>query len=109
MSSSEYLCVPQRRSSLPDETNAALLQEELKLVKLRELEILQSFSEMQGTVADLNQLWQIRQLCSQPSRYQSPGHAGFQSLCLASPASGEGEYLSSDDDLLPSPLLFIHP
>lgn len=32
------------------------------------------------------------------------GSTNFQDLCLASPASAEGDYLSSDDDLLPSPL-----
>lgn len=32
------------------------------------------------------------------------GSTNYQDLCLASPASVEGDYLSSDDDLLPSPL-----
>lgn len=32
------------------------------------------------------------------------GSTNYQDLCLASPASAEGDYLSSDDDLLPSPL-----
>lgn len=32
------------------------------------------------------------------------GNTNYQDLCLASPASAEGDYLSSDEDLLPSPL-----
>lgn len=32
------------------------------------------------------------------------GSTTYQDLCLASPASAEGDYLSSDDDLLHSPL-----
>lgn len=32
------------------------------------------------------------------------GSTNYQDLCLASPASAEGDYLSSDEDLLPSPL-----
>ncbi|KAK2816850.1 hypothetical protein Q5P01_025041 [Channa striata] len=32
------------------------------------------------------------------------GTTNYQDLCLASPASAEGDYLSSDEDLLPSPL-----
>lgn len=32
------------------------------------------------------------------------GASTYQDLCLASPASAEGDYLSSDDDLLSSPL-----
>jgi hypothetical protein len=37
----------------------AQLQDELKLVKLRELETLHSFREMQDTVTELNQRWQV--------------------------------------------------
>ncbi|KAL0203238.1 hypothetical protein M9458_001256, partial [Cirrhinus mrigala] len=47
-----------RNSSLPDEINVAQLQEELKLVKLREQETLRSFREMQEAVTDLNHCWQ---------------------------------------------------
>ncbi|KAG9343914.1 hypothetical protein JZ751_013301 [Albula glossodonta] len=243
----KVLDLEKRSSSLPDETNVAQLQEELKLVKLRELETLRSFREMRDTVTDLNQRWQhhmsrggggghwkespkknamnelqdklmgvrlreaqaqgelrelklkalqlesqnqihsklvsrqeqesaalkerlqslegqnktlqaqlnemkrkqaesdckvppmppnphakhmrhgpgghgrpqyitqlrdqiselkaeIRQLRGQTSRFQSPGHGSFQSLCLPSRTSGEADYLSSDEDLLPSPL-----
>lgn len=37
----------------------AVLQEEVKQMKLRELETLRSFREMQDTVAELNQRWQV--------------------------------------------------
>lgn len=49
----------QRSSCLPDENNMAALQEEVKQMKLRELETLRSFREMQDTVAELNQRWQV--------------------------------------------------
>lgn len=54
----------QRSSCLPDENNVAALQEELKQMKLRELETLRSFKEMQDSVAELNQCWQVTFLCS---------------------------------------------
>ena len=51
---------------------------------------------------------QIRELRGQKvgpgSRVGGGGTNNYQDLCLASPASAEGDYLSSDDDLLPSPL-----
>lgn len=52
---------------------------------------------------------QIRQLRGQKvtpsSRVTSGGGStNYQDLCLASPASAEGDFLSSDEDLLPSPL-----
>lgn len=37
----------------------AALQEEVKQMKLRELETLRSFREMQDTVTELNQRWQV--------------------------------------------------
>lgn len=49
----------QRSSCLPDENNVAALQEEVKQMKLRELETLRSFREMQDTVTELNQRWQV--------------------------------------------------
>lgn len=49
----------QRSSCLPDENNVAALQEEVKQMKLRELEMLRSFREMQDTVSELNQRWQV--------------------------------------------------
>lgn len=52
----------QRNSSLPDEINVAQLQDELKLVKLREQETLRSFREVQQAVTDLNHCWQVQNL-----------------------------------------------
>ena len=49
----------QRNNCLPDENNMAALQEEVKQMKLRELETLRSFREMQDSVAELNQRWQV--------------------------------------------------
>ncbi|KAG5278278.1 hypothetical protein AALO_G00097190 [Alosa alosa] len=53
----------------------------------------------------------IRQLRGQPSGcgggvgvVGGGGGGAFQDLCLASPVSAEGDYLSSDEDLMPSPL-----
>lgn len=49
---------------------------------------------------------QNRQLRGQKGapRAGGGGTSTYQGLCLASPASAEGDYLSSDDDLLSSPL-----
>lgn len=49
---------------------------------------------------------QIRQLRGQKAvqRVGGGGSTNYQDLCLASPASAEGDYLSSDEDLLHSPL-----
>lgn len=49
---------------------------------------------------------QNRQLRGQKvgPRGSGGGSATYQDLCLTSPASAEGDYLSSDDDLLSSPL-----
>lgn len=44
---------------MPDENNMAALQEEVKQMKLRELETLRSFREMQDSVTELNQRWQV--------------------------------------------------
>uniref|UniRef100_A0A665TZ05 Si:ch211-239f4.1 n=1 Tax=Echeneis naucrates TaxID=173247 RepID=A0A665TZ05_ECHNA len=61
----------QRSTCLPDENNMAALQEEVKQMKLRELETLRSFKEMQDTVTDLNQRWQHHM-----SRGSSTGSGG---------------------------------
>ena len=45
---------------MPDENNMAALQEEVKQMKLRELETLRSFREMQDSVTELNQRWQVK-------------------------------------------------
>ncbi|TWW59481.1 EVI5-like protein [Takifugu flavidus] len=49
---------------------------------------------------------QNRQLRGQKlgPRGSGGGSSAYQDLCLTSPASAEGDYLSSDDDLLSSPL-----
>ncbi|XP_036383349.1 EVI5-like protein isoform X2 [Megalops cyprinoides] len=62
----------------------------------------QYITQLREQIAELKN--EIRQLRGQPPRFQTPGGGGFQDLRLTSPASGEGDYLSSDEDLLPSPL-----
>ncbi|KAJ8404200.1 hypothetical protein AAFF_G00339730 [Aldrovandia affinis] len=62
----------------------------------------QYITQLRDQIAELKT--EIRQLRGQPCRFQAPGQGGFQSLCLSGPASGEADYLSSDDELLPSPL-----
>ncbi|KAL2086548.1 hypothetical protein ACEWY4_017607 [Coilia grayii] len=64
----------------------------------------QYISELREQIAELKN--EIRQLRGQSSGLGGGGGGGgaFQDLCLASPVSAEGDYLSSDDDLLPSPL-----
>ncbi|KAG5832969.1 hypothetical protein ANANG_G00296890 [Anguilla anguilla] len=61
----------------------------------------QYISQLREQIAELKA--EIRQLRGQPFRYPAPGHGSFQGLRLSSPASGEADYLSSDDDLPPSP------
>lgn len=57
---SYFTCLSiQRNTCLPDENNVAALQEEVKQMKLRELEMLRSFREMQDSVSELNQRWQV--------------------------------------------------
>ncbi|XP_076838482.1 EVI5-like protein isoform X2 [Brachyhypopomus gauderio] len=55
---------------------------------------------------------EIRQLRGQPTKFQNSGGGTYQDLCLASPASAEGDYLSSDDELiqgaLPAADLYPH-
>ncbi|XP_076144303.1 EVI5-like protein [Alosa pseudoharengus] len=69
----------------------------------------QYISELREQIAELKN--EIRQLRGQPSGcgggvgvVGGGGGGAFQDLCLASPVSAEGDYLSSDEDLLPSPL-----
>ncbi|TKS68850.1 EVI5-like protein isoform X1 [Larimichthys crocea] len=63
----------------------------------------QYISQLRDQIAELKN--EIRQLRGQKApRVSSGGSTNYQDLCLASPASAEGDYLSSDDDLLPSPL-----
>lgn len=74
----------QRSSCLPDENNMAALQEEVKQMKLRELETLRSFREMQDSVTELNQRWQVMNTyccciwwCHVCSRGVTPAHFTF--------------------------------
>ncbi|XP_007253190.2 EVI5-like protein isoform X1 [Astyanax mexicanus] len=62
----------------------------------------QYITELRDQIAELKN--EIRQLRGQPSKFQNSGSGAYQDLCLASPASAEGDYLSSDEDLLQSPL-----
>lgn len=51
--------LPQRNTSLPDDTNVARLQEELIGVKLREAEALTGLKELRQQVRDLEEHWQV--------------------------------------------------
>lgn len=53
------ILLPQRNSSLPDDTNVARLQEELIAVKLREAEALTGLKELRQQVRDLEDHWQV--------------------------------------------------
>ncbi|KAM7394051.1 hypothetical protein PAMP_020876 [Pampus punctatissimus] len=82
-------------------------KEEVMAVRLREADSMAAMAELRQKIAELE--IQIRELRGQkvtPSSRVSGGggSTNYQDLCLASPASAEGDYLSSDEDLLPSPL-----
>ncbi|XP_034402052.1 EVI5-like protein isoform X1 [Cyclopterus lumpus] len=67
----------------------------------------QYINELRDQIAELkNEIRQMRGQKAAPSHRVSSGggSTNYQDLCLASPASAEGDYLSSDEDLLPSPL-----
>ncbi|XP_022620701.1 EVI5-like protein isoform X2 [Seriola dumerili] len=67
----------------------------------------QYITQLRDQIAELkNEIRQLRgQKATPSSRVNSGGvSTNYQDLCLASPASAEGDYLSSDEDLLPSPL-----
>ncbi|XP_078136134.1 EVI5-like protein [Sander vitreus] len=67
----------------------------------------QYINELRDQITELkNEIRQLRgQKAAASSRVSSGGGCtNYQDLCLASPASAEGDYLSSDEDLLPSPL-----
>ncbi|RVE76548.1 hypothetical protein OJAV_G00010980 [Oryzias javanicus] len=59
----------------------------------------QYITQLRDQIAELKS--EVRQLRGQKA---APGGGGNYDLCLTSPASAEGDFLSSDDDLLPSPL-----
>ncbi|XP_031144800.1 EVI5-like protein isoform X2 [Sander lucioperca] len=67
----------------------------------------QYINELRDQITELkNEIRQLRgQKVAPSSRVSSGGGCtNYQDMCLASPASAEGDYLSSDEDLLPSPL-----
>nr|XP_004539317.1 EVI5-like protein isoform X1 [Maylandia zebra] len=67
----------------------------------------QYINQLRDQIAELkNEIRQLRgQKVTPSSRVTSGGGStNYQDLCLASPASAEGDFLSSDEDLLPSPL-----
>ncbi|KAM6939673.1 EVI5-like protein isoform 2-T2 [Xenentodon cancila] len=67
----------------------------------------QYINQLRDQIAELkNEIRQLRGTKAAPSSRVSGGggSTNYRNLCLASPASAEGDYLSSDDDLLPSPL-----
>ncbi|XP_017283235.1 EVI5-like protein isoform X2 [Kryptolebias marmoratus] len=67
----------------------------------------QYISQLRDQIAELkNEIRQLRGQKAAPSSSVScgGGSTNYQDLCLTSPASGEGDYLSSDEDLLHSPL-----
>ncbi|XP_030279288.1 EVI5-like protein [Sparus aurata] len=64
----------------------------------------QYISQLRDQITELKN--EIRRLRGQKAapRVTSGGSTNYPDLCLASPTSAEGDYLSSDEDLLPSPL-----
>ncbi|XP_056136279.1 EVI5-like protein [Lampris incognitus] len=67
----------------------------------------QYINQLRAQISELkNEVRQLRgQKVNARSRVSSSGMStNYQDLCLASPVSTEGDYLSSDEDLLPSPL-----
>ncbi|XP_062865476.1 EVI5-like protein isoform X2 [Trichomycterus rosablanca] len=117
-------------------------KEEVMAVRLREADSMAAMAELRQKIAELelqkeegliqgqlnhsdskqyiNQLRdqitelknEIRQFRGQPTKFQNPESGAYPDLCLASPASAEGDYLSSDDDLLqislPGTAMFPH-
>ncbi|XP_073348507.1 EVI5-like protein [Pagrus major] len=64
----------------------------------------QYINQLRDQIAELKN--EIRRLRGQKAapRVSGGGSTNYPDLCLASPTSAEGDYLSSDEDLLPSPL-----
>nr|XP_055060708.1 EVI5-like protein isoform X3 [Misgurnus anguillicaudatus] len=62
----------------------------------------QYITQLRQQIAELKN--EIRQLRGQPSKFQNTSGGVYQDLCLASPASAEGDYPSSDEDPLDSHL-----
>ncbi|XP_062284237.1 EVI5-like protein [Scomber scombrus] len=92
----------QKIAELEIQKEAGLIQGQLNHSDSR-----QYINQLRDHIAELkNEIRDLRGHKGTPSSRVSGGGGGtnFQDLCLASPASAEGDYLSSDDDLLPSPL-----
>ncbi|XP_038569734.1 EVI5-like protein isoform X2 [Micropterus salmoides] len=65
----------------------------------------QYINQLRDQIAELkNEIRQLRGQKAAPRVSGGGGSTNYQDLCLASPTSAEGDYLSSDEDLLPSPL-----
>ncbi|XP_052346362.1 EVI5-like protein isoform X1 [Oncorhynchus keta] len=63
----------------------------------------QYITQLRDQIGELKN--EIRQLRGQRSKFApSSRGGGYPDLCLASPSSAGGDYLSSDEDLLPSPI-----
>ncbi|XP_036966804.1 EVI5-like protein isoform X1 [Acanthopagrus latus] len=64
----------------------------------------QYINQLRDQIAELKN--EVRRLRGQKAapRVTGGGSTNYPDLCLASPTSAEGDYLSSDEDLLPSPL-----
>ncbi|XP_058497378.1 EVI5-like protein isoform X2 [Solea solea] len=62
----------------------------------------QYITQLRDQIAELKN--EIRQFRGQKMASSGGLSTNYPDLCLASPASAEGDYLSSDEDLLPSPL-----
>ncbi|KAG7486645.1 hypothetical protein JOB18_035142 [Solea senegalensis] len=62
----------------------------------------QYITQLRDQIAELKN--EIRQFRGQKVAPSGGLSTNYPDLCLASPASAEGDYLSSDEDLLPSPL-----
>ncbi|KAM8771543.1 EVI5-like protein isoform 2-T2 [Acanthopagrus schlegelii] len=64
----------------------------------------QYINQLRDQITELKN--EVRRLRGQKAapRVTGGGSTNYPDLCLASPTSAEGDYLSSDEDLLPSPL-----
>ncbi|KAM7418933.1 hypothetical protein PAMA_016180 [Pampus argenteus] len=92
----------QKIAELEIQKEAGLIQGQLNHSDSR-----QYINQLRDQIAELkNEIRELRGQKVTPSSRVSGGggSTNYQDLCLASPASAEGDYLSSDEDLLPSPL-----
>ncbi|XP_051558271.1 EVI5-like protein [Myxocyprinus asiaticus] len=80
------------------------IQKEERLIQgqLNHSDSSQYITQLRQQIAELKN--EIRQLRGQSSKFQNTGGGVYHDLCLASPASAEGDYLSSDEDPLQSHL-----